>query len=340
TTVTDPVKVYLFYWDKPDLFGFSEVDIGDPQRTYLATINFYENGDLSFAATHDSDGELDSGTVAYDIDSNGVISVTEGNTELLSGWVSGDPRFIGLMDNYFSDPDNCTIGLGIAKGSGMDESTCTGTYRYFRIEYDQDGVDEAIAVEVEMVMDGSGSGTFEVLSHTEGETDSGDFSYVVTSEGLLTITGDPGPDQSIMNGIVSEDGGVFLILNTDGDEDRSFGIGIKESSSMISSNIAGTYTILSYRDEDFPENPEVEIISDVSFEQGGTGVFVGSELVSSYSLGSDGSLVLTSDDGDGNRGLVSSDGAFITLLSVNTEDGTIPPANGLVDPGLIICIRD
>ena len=191
-----------------------------------------------------------------------------------------------------------------------------------------------------MVMDGSGNGTFEVLSHTEGGTDSGNFSYVVNSEGLLTITGDPGPDQSVMNGIVSDDGGVFLILNTNGDEDRSFGVGIKESSTMTNANLAGTYTILSYRDEDSPEEPEVEIITDASFEQGGTNVYVGSETVSSYSLGPDGSLVLTSDDGDGNRGLVSPDGAFIALLSVNTENGTIPPANGLVDPGLIICIRD
>ena len=288
----------------------------------IHSMSFQATYDLLYDTIYSSQGDSDSDTIPYTFTAEGALYIEE-----WKGWVSSDRELIGLIDQKEVVDSYIAIGIGFRKGSDLDNSDVSGSYRYYQPSRDINDT-EGIGAEIDLELNGDGTGSYTILSITGGGSGSGELTYNLTSDGSATVTIEPGtPGEITFYGFVSSDGTKMLIMDTDiSDDEISFGFVIKESIDMTSDDIDGNdYYMFQYEDSD----GDVDINSSpITMEMS----------TFTYTLDQTGLMVVTEDSGDGIRGIVSPDGAIIVLMSVNTENGTIPVNDGEVDPGINICL--
>ena len=288
----------------------------------IHTMSFQATYDLLYDTIYSSQGDSDSGTISYTFTAEGTLYIDE-----WEGWVSSDRELIGLTDQKEGVDSYTAIGIGLRKGSDLDNSDVSGSYRYYQLSRDINNT-EGIGSEIDLELNGDGTGSYTILSITGGGSGSGDLTYNLTADGSATVIIEPGtPGEMTFNGIVSSDGTKILIMDTDiSDDEISIGLVIKKSTDMASEDIEGSdYYMFQYEDSD----------GDVDIDSGPITMEMSTFT---YTLDQTGLMVVTEDSGDGIRGIVSPDGAIIVLMSVNTENGTIPVTDGEIDPGINICL--
>lgn len=289
----------------------------------IHSMSFQATYDLLYDTIYSSQGDSDSDTIPYTFTGEGALYIEE-----WEGRVSPDHELMGLIDQKEAIDSYIAIGIGFRKGSELDNTILSGSYRYYQLSRDTSDI-EGIGSEIGLVLNGDGTGSYTIISITGGGSGSGDLTYNLTADGSATVTIAPGtPDEKTLNGIVSSDGTKILILDTDiSDDEVCIGVAIKRSTDMTSEDIEGSdYYMFQYSDSG----------GDVDIDSGPITMEISTYT---YTLDQTGLIAVTDESGDGIRGIVSSDGTIIILMSVNTENGTIPVSDGEIDPGINVCLR-
>lgn len=158
------------------------------------------------------------GTRVYSIEPSGKMTldpIPPGPVDDL-GMVSKDGSVWFVIEPADPGDSSGTVAfiVGIRKGSGLDNSTLSGTYRLVQIGGEDDGSSSWASV-MTVVPDGAGSLSISLDSRAGGIADGvGGFMtlpYAVNPDGTFTVTS---PDGMDVEGIVSADGGMFIVSDT------------------------------------------------------------------------------------------------------------------------------
>jgi len=169
--------------------------------------------------------------INYSVDTDGFLTLNPepGVPTEWHGMVSADGSVFTITKE---DADEPGIVIGIRKSSGMSNASTKGTYLMCEFTDDIDDLDlpsqsadDPYTGLMEIKMDGEGNGTFRRLYASSSDSESGTFTYSITSDGVLTVTP---PDAIIVNGIVSADGHIFTLVQTRPDNPGII-FGIKKS---------------------------------------------------------------------------------------------------------------
>ena len=226
-------------------------------------------------------------TGTYTVSRNGLFTgayVFPNGTETYDAYISEDGNLV-LYGRYEYDEAgdwaNCEFGVGVKKGSGLDESLLNGQYSVAYLETCLSGdaprnpsfgiteehtldANEATfdglgGVNITMVQNNIERTIFEVDDKNQYTTtpsidhNSADGQdYAVTPTGGLTITIDEGEgDLTQVHGQVSANGNVVIMANTDFDETGkstviSFGLAIKRGTGFTEASLKGDYVVGMY----------------------------------------------------------------------------------------------
>jgi hypothetical protein len=210
----------------------------DSPSALLMELTLGPGGNGSFQDLYSSEGEIESGTFTYSIDStpaDGNLTVTidlppPEPTEVLTGIISQDGSVFSIP---LTLPDEPGLIIGIEKSNGdLDASKAKGSYimSQFADEIDNPGLnqsaDNPASGLIEITLDGNGNGTYKDLyaSNQAGLTGGGSLTYTLSVNGELTVNTQ---GNGSINGIMSKDGNMFLLVETSGDF-PAISIGIKK----------------------------------------------------------------------------------------------------------------
>ncbi|MFC1528519.1 FlgD immunoglobulin-like domain containing protein [Candidatus Latescibacterota bacterium] len=292
---------------------------GEESGAYYISINFAGDGTGSYEIIYSSSGYIKSGPFTYSVYDDGTFSLTDPDMKdnPLQGIVSTD----GESFTMWTEPG---ILVGIKKSSGMSNASLGG--EYIITGYYTADMEESVAYYISMILDGEGTGTFEIILSSSGDKFSLPLTYSVNDDGTFLITLIDNGDEDIFQGIVSSDGESLTMVLTYNDE---FGIfaGIKKSSGMSNVSLSDEYIMIQFITA---EETSAEYFS-VNFAGDGTGT---SEIIYSsigdygsgsftYSVNDDGTFLITiPEEGDTFQGIVSSDGeSFTMVLTESSEFG-------------------
>jgi outer membrane protein assembly factor BamB len=185
----------------------------DPWTGRLA-LNFNSTTGASFQTLEDSNGDIVSASKQpYSVNSDGTVSAHG-----MSGVVSKDGSLFVMSDTV---PDgDLSLHLGLRKSSGMSNSRLKGQYQM--VEYGA-GLGPARWTSRSLLdFDGAGNVTWQPVASSGDLPAPGNGTYNVASDGKLTALG--------RLGVVSADGSVFALVDTDWDEDGqiSLHVGVKQ----------------------------------------------------------------------------------------------------------------
>ena len=203
-------------------FGIDTSD-GSHWTTRLA-ITGNGNGTANWAILSDSGSGSGSGIINYTTEDSGRFTQTSDDEY---GMLRSDGAVWFLTDEDVSN-DNIHLMVSVKKGTGLDESILNGTYILAQLRGQDDGAGNTdfSTARISITADGAGNVSYKVLSDSSGGTgETGNSTYTVDADGALAIEG-------IGDGIVSSDGSIFVVADTDwdgsSDDEVSMMIGIKE----------------------------------------------------------------------------------------------------------------
>lgn len=282
---------------------------------------FDGNGSLDWEIVYDSDGDTGSGSGTYEIAADGTITDPE------DGIVSPDGSIFSMVDTDPTDDDTeIFLGIGVEMSTDMDVSKLDGNYTICQIRRDAGGTNTS---RISIGFDGAGviAGLIEADSDDPGPYDPISGTYTVAGNGtmgmvLQGITKD-------FTGIVSPDGNIFVILDTETPNDTEvlMMVGIKESSGMSVSSLSGDYQLNTFSG-DSPGASTWTGRIDGTFDGAGT---VSAHILAesddpnptdppdmAYTVADDGTLVL-----DGITGIVAPDGDSFIIVDTDSEGSDV-----------------
>ncbi len=269
---------------------------------------FNGNGTGTFEQIADSNEGTSSGPFTYAVSSDGTVSVDSGK---YSGIVNAGGDMFVIVDTDRTDND-LSIHVGMKTSAGMTNASLNGTF--IMCEYGTDP--EPWAGRLELIFNGNGTGTFKQLADSNGGTSSGPFTYSLAADGVVSVN-------SKYSGIVSADGKMFVIVDTDkSDDDLSIHVGIKKSTGMTDADLNGTFIMGEYGTDPDPWAGRLKI----GLAGDGTGTFEqiadsnGDAYSGSFtsSLAGDG----TFKDNSGHSGIANTDGNVFVLVDANEPSDT------------------
>jgi len=173
----------------------------------------YDGIDTGFYETiFSSDNSDKSETFDYTIKTNGTLEAQENSGRLWQGIVDNDGNPIVYVG------DGGEIEVSVKKSSAADNSLLFGEYTEAAAWLGGCGI---YVVEY----DGNGNGTYQALYHSDGNNNSGSFTYNIGSDG--TLTGSE-PGKSDWHGIVSHDGELVVYVN----DDPAIEVGVRKHSTI------------------------------------------------------------------------------------------------------------
>lgn len=192
---------------------------GTRPGTSLFAFNFDGTSALSGSYLADSDDSSGSLSGTYTVASDGGLGLTiTGITKTFQGYVSADGELIVILD--IDDDGEVLLMIGLKTTTGADASLFSGDYQMNVISGDDSSSWTSL---VNATADGSGSLSANVVSDSDGDTGQYDLSYTVGTDGRLTIT------ENGNSGIVSSDGELFIVVDTDdSDDDVMMAVGIRK----------------------------------------------------------------------------------------------------------------
>ena len=295
---------------------YSPYQSGGRTVTRLVESTFKGDGTGSYKVIASSDSATDSGDFTYSISPDGALNIEDDKGIVCC---NGDILFFADTDNK---DESITVMFGVKKSSGMDDSALDGNYMLGQF------MDNAVlsggntvTCLIELGFQ-EGSADYREIYNSTGSTSHGTLSYSLSSDGTFTVEGNE-------KGIVSPDGNVLFIINTDPSDDSVFlMIGIKKSADIDSSIFTGRYLFgeIAY-DSNFIIQ-ELDVIP-------GDGSISYSVIDSSddagdisgdfnYSLGKDGTLTT-----DYETGMVSPDGSVVFMIDTDPSDDSLALAFGI-----------
>jgi hypothetical protein len=178
----------------------------------------------------------------------------------------------------------------------------------------------------QLVFDGNGSLDWEIVYDSDGDTGSGSGTYEIAADGTIT---DP------EDGIVSPDGSIFSMVDTDPTDDDTeifLGIGVEISTGMDVSKLSGNYTMCQIRRDAGGTNT-----SRMSINFDGNGVTTGSieadsggvppdpTITGTYTVDDNGTMGMEIEVGGvpllkDFTGIVSPDGNIFVILDTETPN--------------------
>lgn len=303
-----------------------------PQASVIA-LGLSGQGTGSYQKIYTSTGNLDSSTFSYSITPNGMLTIFTPGGSQYPGILSPDGNLFAVAETISTRP---FLNFAVKKSSGMSTAGFTGTYilAQFSDEITQSGsADSPFAELATITLDGQGNGTFQSLYSSTGEPDSGTFSYLVASDGTLTVNAGGGS----MHGGVSPDGNIFCLSHTFSNE-PGITIGVKKLSGLSNASLKGKYILAEFHDgitqpgsADRPRS----MLSEISVDGQGNGIFQALSVSDgdldsgtfTYTVAADGSLTINTGDRLF-RGIVSSDGNVIAVALTSANE-----------PGLFVGIK-
>lgn len=183
----------------------------DPERwTGRLELTFDGNEGGTFQQLDDSRGYKNSGELTYTVADDGTVTI-DGK---YSGILSADGNMFVIVDTDKSDTD-LSIHVGVKKPSGMSDDDMDA--EFIMCEY---GTEYAPPEphrwtgRLDLDFEGDGTGTFQQLNDSSGDTGSDSFTYAVSSDGTISTGGQGIEDK----GIVNADANMFVIVDTNVDK--------------------------------------------------------------------------------------------------------------------------
>ena len=244
---------------------FADSDTG--MWNEINKIVFYGNGSFDSEIVYDSDGETGSSNGTYEIAADGTI------TEPEDGIVSPDGRIFSMVDTDPTDDDTeIFLGIGVEMSTGMGLSSLNGDYLLCQIRRDAGGTNTS---RISINLDGAGviAGSIEADSEDPGPYDPITGTYTVDDNGTMGMDISIGgvPLAKDFTGIVSPDGNIFVILDTEtpNDDEVLMMVGIKKSSGMSNASLSGDYQMNMFGG-DSPGVSTWTLLIDGTFDGAGT----------------------------------------------------------------------
>ena len=207
------------------------VRISDGLTTAVTQVNFDGHGSGTYLILAASDPSLVSSQasdITYTVDpANGRVAVSGGGADS-DGIVNDHGTVVSMVDPLNRGPreDNDMTVL-IKTSSGLSNATIDGDYTAVSFGYYLgEGFDEETSL-MSISADRVGNMVFEVLSNSSGGSGQFEATYSVNSNGHITINL---PNDEVYEGIVSSNGDIFTIVNTDlADEFIEMGVAIRKT---------------------------------------------------------------------------------------------------------------
>lgn len=275
---------------------------------------FDGQGSYDNTIEYDSDGDSGTSNGAYTVASDGEIAFT--GTDI-AGISSSDGAFFSIIDT--NPTEDILLGVGVQVSSGMTAADLTGTYVIGQVRYDLDRLKTS---RMEFTFDGAGSFVGEIQADSDGTPSALSGTYTVADDGGLdiTVTGLP----KDLEGQVSADGNLFVILDTDDDDEVSLMVGLKTTTGADASLLSGNYQMNQFGGDatsnwttliDMTADGSGNITATISADSGGD---LTAPPPMTYTVGADGTFGITGLD---DAGIVASDGnMFIIMDAVSSDD--------------------
>ena len=206
------------------------VRISSVPSTALTTTTFDGdgNGVFQFLAASDGNVDIDDPEFTYSIESDGAVTISRNGAVASGGIVNGDGTVASLVDTAFRGIDgDINMAVSIKTSSGLSNATIDGDYVAVRFginlaDFESENSDPAETGLAKLSADGEGNMVFEVDT-----IDSFDATYDVdSSNGRIIINL---PNGEVYEGIVSGNGDIFTIVNTDlSDQFIDMGVAIRK----------------------------------------------------------------------------------------------------------------
>lgn len=309
---------------------FADSDTG--MWNEINEIVFDGNGGLDWEIVYNSNSDTGSGSETYEIAADGTMTDPE------DGIVSPDGSIFSMVDTDPTDADTeILLGIGVEMSTGMDVSKLNGDYRICQIRRDAGGTNTS---RISINLDGAGviAGSIEADSEDPGPYDPITGTYTVDDNGTMgmdiSIGGVPLPKD--FTGIVSPDGNIFVILDTEtpNDDEVLMMVGIKKSSGMSNASLSGDYQMNMFGG-DSPGVSTWTTRIDANFD--GTGTITATILADSggdlnpppdmsYTVNPDGTFSVT-DTGD--EGIIALGGDVFIIVDTDSSDNDVMIAIGI-----------
>ena len=217
-------------------FGIENIDAELFPWSGLFDATFDGSGNENYQVIASSDNVLEPGIYTYELDIDGSMTVTLDTGIEYTGILNADNNVLAIADTDFSpDPDAfIEMDVAIKKSTGLTDAILSGEYTGVRIS--SLGTTALISV----TFSGEGNGTFQYLANSVEQILNGEFTYSVDSDGSSTINNLVAVASS---GIVSEDGRILSLVDTDSldDEEISKIILIRTEAALSNAIINGDY---------------------------------------------------------------------------------------------------
>ena len=289
-----------------------------------------------------SDGSLlENGSLNYTLSPTGEAKLLPGEG-FIPGIVSPDAQYFAFAEIGENNPG---FGFGVKKPTAVLSMT---SKTYIAAQFSDDvgnpgpgqTADEPSVKLMNITLGAGGNGTFQDLYSSDGEIESGPFTYAIDTtpaDGNLTVTITlPPPEPTLVfTGIISQDGSVFTFPFIIPYEPGII-VGIEKSNGdMDASKAKGKYIMCQFADEidnlgpgQSADSPASGII-EVTLDGQGNGTFkeiyssnqsgqVGSGILT-YTLNSNGEMTVNAPGSGAINGVMSKDGNLF-LLAETTSD--------------------
>ena len=199
--------------------------------TSAAAASYFEftmNGDGTWDGDTAYDSDDTAGTTLsgdYSVSEVGGVAVTiDGVSKDLRGSLSANGNLLVLIDEETPNDDEILLMVGLKKASDADNTLLSGEYQINALGMDKTG-GGAWASRIDASADGAGTIEVDIIADSDDNTGQQSIAYTIEANGEMTIT------TTDEHGIVSSDGEIFIIVDTNetSDGDVLLGIGIKKS---------------------------------------------------------------------------------------------------------------
>jgi hypothetical protein len=288
---------------------FVGTGFGSDPWTALFDAKFDGSGGGTYQEIFNSDIFLENGTYTYDLDIDGSMSATLSTGVEFSGILSADDNIFAVADTDFLPDDFIEMDVAIKKSTGLTDAILNGDYIGVRI---------------------SSFGSTALISATFDGNGGGTFTYSVDSDGGVAISSD---GFIVARGIVTSDGTVVSIVDTDSSDDEiSMAIFIKSSAGLSNATLNGDYVGVSFGyfigdgtieettvtriSADGNGNMAFEILSNSSGRAGTTNA--------TYNVDpSDGSIRISLPTDEVSDGVINADGEIFNFVNTELIDSII-----------------
>jgi PKD repeat protein len=313
-TASDTVTVTVIDASNNELldgsYVLTQLISGGIIQTDLALFAADGSGAADCETLESSSGTIDTVRAVYAAASDRTLTLLEPDNTYAGAVAIGGDIFL-LTDTNWEDGE-ISIAPGIRQSTGMSGGDLLGDYTVLQFSTSNG---ESTSTSYSMSFDGYGDYLWTIQSSSDDATGDGNGGYEISADGMLIFNAGA-------KGILSGDGEIFLIVDTDSSDDTvSIMMGIKQSAGMTDNSLSGRYITGTIGSQPTAGNGYRVTLAEMELD--GAGEFEFADLLDSnnefnsgsgaYSIEENGILTM-----DGiQEGIVSPDGNL--FIGIDTE---------------------